>query len=103
MPMRRISQPSGLPVRSEVKKWLLAFTILGHVLFRRNLEGVDTIMLQFQEQIEQGRSFIPALPDDTIRASCALQRQLFRHTWNAISHSYKYDSYAHRSMQTTHN
>lgn len=39
--------------------------ILGHVLFPRNFEGVDTRLLEFKEQIRKRSHLIPALLLDT--------------------------------------
>lgn len=41
---------------------------LGHVLFPRNLEGVDVGLLQVQELIEQGHTLVPVLLADTLYA-----------------------------------
>lgn len=46
----------------------MEFAILGHVLFPRNLERVDTRLLEFQELVENGQSLVPTLLADTFRA-----------------------------------
>lgn len=48
----------------------LAFelAILGHVMFLRDLEGVNTGLMVFWEQIEKGHTFISTLLADTFRA-----------------------------------
>lgn len=49
---------------------IIAFelVILGHVLFPRNLKGVDTRVLAFREQTEKGHTLVPVLLADTFRA-----------------------------------
>lgn len=52
---------------SSHQEWIhngvLAFelTVLGHFLFTRDVEGVDTRLLVFREQIEKGHTFVPTL------------------------------------------
>lgn len=57
-----------------VSRWshkrVLAFelAVLSHVMFSRDLEGVNTGLVVFQEQIEKGYTFLSILIVDTFRA-----------------------------------
>lgn len=59
---------------SSYKEWshnqVLAFKhpILSHVMFPRDLEGVNTGLLVFQEQIEKGYTFVSILLAESFRA-----------------------------------
>lgn len=57
----------------------IELAILGHILFPKNLTGVDVRLLQFREQIEQGHTFVPALLADTIRALCMVKANVATH------------------------
>lgn len=63
--------------------------ILGHVVFLRNLEGIDSGLLAFWEQIENGHTFVLALFADTFKAF-NIGRTTDHHTWSATSRSYKF-------------
>lgn len=91
MPIGRTSLSSKLPVKNghQTRVPALELAILGHVLFPKNLEGIDVQLLQFREQIEQGHiSSSHSYP--TPSGLYVLQKQLFRHTLNAAPHYYRY-------------
>lgn len=46
----------------------MELTILGHVLFPRNLESIDTGLLGSLQQIEKGYTFVLVLLADIFRA-----------------------------------
>lgn len=51
------NKPAVYSSREDSKPWAaMEFAILGHVLFPKNLTRVDIGLLQFLEQIEQGRT-----------------------------------------------
>lgn len=62
----------------------IEFAILSHVLFPRNLEGVDTELLQYREQIEHDHSYVPTLLAN-IRALCFAKTILSTHVGCCIS------------------
>lgn len=45
----------------------------------KNLEEVDVGLLQFEEQIEEGHTFVPVVLADTIRVLCIPKMTLSTH------------------------
>lgn len=54
-------------------------------LFPKSLTKIDLRLLQFQEQIEQGHTFIPAILAYTIRALCMAKTKLATHLECCVS------------------
>lgn len=104
MPMRKV-KPSLHPIAKSgvvTRVLTLEFAILGHVLFPKNLEGVDVGVLQFREQIEECHTFVPELLANTIRILCIAKKTLSTHFECCLTTS-DMDPQASSCMQPAHN